>query len=158
MYGNNYGYYNQQRNIGVPAQTMNNQFLQPQQYVQQPVVTTQMSVPNGLQGEIVDNIDAAKVSKIPLDGTISYFPLVDGSAIATKKLGMNGISEIVIYKPVVEEQTQEKNQTNYITEEYLNEKIDKLDNSEILASLLDELKNLKEEIKEFQVKLKSKEK
>lgn len=158
MYGNNYGYYNQQRSIGVPTQPINNQFLQSQQYSQQPVITTPMSVPNGLQGKIVDNIDIVKVTEIPYDGSTSYFPLTDGSAIVTKKLGMNGTGEIVIYKPVIEEKSQEKNKVNYITEDYLNEKINKLDNSEILASLLDELKSLKEEIKEVQFKSKSKEK
>lgn len=57
----------------------------------------------GLMGKVVDSADVVKVTDIPLDGSTSYFPLVDGSAILTKKLQVDGTSKIVVYKPVVEE-------------------------------------------------------
>ena len=57
----------------------------------------------GLMGKVVDSADVVKVTDIPLDGSTSYFPLVDGSAILTKKLQADGTSKIVVYKPVVEE-------------------------------------------------------
>ena len=57
----------------------------------------------GLMGKVVDSADIVKVTDIPLDGSTSYFPLVDGSAILTKKLQVDGTSKIVVYKPVVEE-------------------------------------------------------
>lgn len=57
----------------------------------------------GLMGKVVDSADVVKVADIPLDGSTSYFPLVDGSAILTKKLQVDGTSKIVVYKPVVEE-------------------------------------------------------
>lgn len=41
---------------------------------------------NNLQGKSIDNLEVVKAMDIPLDGSISYFPLVDGSAIVTKQL------------------------------------------------------------------------
>lgn len=59
-------------------------YTMPQQnnYMQQPV--------SGLQGKSVDSLDVVKAMDIPLDGSISYFPLTDGSAIITKQLQMDG--------------------------------------------------------------------
>lgn len=158
MYGNNYGYYNPTRNIGVPMQSMNNQFMQqPIQPVQQPMVGTQMSLPT-LQGKIVDDISVVKATDIPLDGSTCFFPLADNSAIVTKKLGANGTSEIQIYKPVVKEKQEEQIiSTNAMNDEFI-KKLDKLDNSEILDSLLEEIKDLKQDIKDLKSKPKDKEK
>ena len=70
-------------------------------YMQQPIATPQYQPqatdymgqmqntyqkPLGLQGKTVDNIEVVKATDIPLDGSISYFPLVDGSSIITKQL------------------------------------------------------------------------
>ena len=157
MYGNNYGYYNQTRSIGSPTQPMSNPYMQqPNQmpinnYVQQPILPTQMSVPSTLQGKIVDNAEIVKVTDIPLDGSTSYFPLTDGSAIVTKQLQGDGTSRIVVYKPVIEENKDkeiEENKPKYVTESYFSEKIEKLDNSDVLNDLLDEIKNLRREIKD----------
>lgn len=37
-----------------------------------------------LQGKIIDNLEVVKATDISLDGSVNYFPLADGSAIATK--------------------------------------------------------------------------
>lgn len=66
---------------------------QPQQYQPAPA----------LQGRIVDNVDVVKATEISLDGSVSYFPIADGSAIVTKQLQNDGTSKMVVYKPVVEE-------------------------------------------------------
>lgn len=147
MYGNNYGYYNPTRNIGVPQQPMNNQFIQQPMQYQQPVM--QQLPQSSLQGKIVDNVDVVKATDIPLDGSTSYFPLTDGSAIVTKKLGMNGTSEIVVYKPVIEDKKEEKEQPKYITIDDFDKKINKLDNSELLNALLDDINSLTKEVKEL---------
>lgn len=160
MYGNNYGYYNPTRNIGVPMQPINNQFMQqPIQPIQQPVQQyLSNGIQNGLQGKVVDNIDVVKATDIPLDGSTSYFVLTDGSAIVTKKLGANGTSEIQVYKPVVEEKQEEQViSVNTINDEVI-KKLDKLDNSDILDSLLEEIKDLKQDIKDLKSKPKDKEK
>ena len=93
MYNNFYG----QR----PFMYQPNQY-QPQQY--QPVQY------QGIQGRIVDNIDVVKATEISLDGSISYFPIADGSAIVTKQLQSDGTSKIVVYKPIIAETP--KNITN----------------------------------------------
>ena len=52
-----------------------------------------------LNGKQVDSIDTVKSMDIPLDGSISYFPLANGSAIVTKQLQQDGTSKITIYEP-----------------------------------------------------------
>ena len=71
------------------------QTYQPQQY--QPIQY------QGIQGRIVDNVDVVKATEISLDGSVSYFPIADGSAIVTKQLQNDGTSKMIVYKPVVEE-------------------------------------------------------
>lgn len=81
-----YNYYNQYMPTYTP-------YYQRPQY--QPI--------SNLQGKTVDNIDVVKAVDIPLDGSISYFPLADGSAIVSKQLQQDGTSRITVYKPAVGE-------------------------------------------------------
>ena len=76
----------------------------------------------GLQGKLIDNAEVVKVIEIPMDGSISYFPLADGSAIVTKQLQKDGTSKTIIYKPsITSEDALQSNlnssETNYIKEE-----------------------------------------
>lgn len=103
-----------------------NQFYQPQmrmqqpmqqpinQQIQQPMVQPVQPIQNiGLQGKSVDSIDVVKAMDIPLDGTVSYFPLTDGTAIVSKQLQMDGTSKTIIYKPIKEENKEViQNNTN----------------------------------------------
>ena len=57
---------------------------------------------NILYGKQVDSLEVVKAIDIPLDGSISYFPLANGSAIVTKQLQQDGTSKITIYEPKVE--------------------------------------------------------
>ena len=145
---NNYGY---------------NPYLQQQRFQnieqpgQQPIITTyqppiQMTKPRGLLGEIVESIDVVKSLKIPLDGSISYFPLTDGSAIVSKQLQNDGTSKIVVYKPTQEDK---KETIQFATLEDVQEAIDNLDLSDI-QNLKDDIKEIKKQLKEFKSK-KSKE-
>ena len=115
----------------------------PQQNVSQMVL-------NRLNGKQVESIDIVKNLEIPLDGSISYFPLVNGSAIATKQLMQDGTSKITIYEP----KTQ-KEQIKYATIEDIDKKLENLDFSEI-DDLKDELNDIKKELKEIKGKLKTK--
>ena len=115
----------------------------PQQNVSQMVL-------NRLNGKQVESIDIVKNLEIPLDGSISYFPLVNGSAIATKQLMQDGTSKITIYEP----KTQ-KEQIKYATIEDIDKKLENLDFSEI-DDLKDELNDIKKELKEIKSKLKIK--
>ena len=76
---NNYGY-----NPYYPQQRFQNM----EQANQPTIVPTyqpqmQLTKTNCLLGKSVDNIDVVKAMDIPLDGSISYFPLTDGSAIVS---------------------------------------------------------------------------
>ena len=81
-----------------------------------------------LQGKSVDSIDVVKATDVTLDGSVCYFPLIDGSAIITKQLQSDGTSKITVYKPVEEE--GKKEEPKYITENDLKKEINKIDFSE----------------------------
>lgn len=51
-----------------------------------------------LQGKAVDSIEVVKAMDVPLDGSITYFPKTDGSAIYTKQLQADGTSRINTYE------------------------------------------------------------
>lgn len=115
---------------------------QPQPQYQQPVYQPQ---PTGIQGKTVDSLEVVKAMDIPLDGSISYFPLVDGSAIVTKQLQQDGTSKTVIFKPVDATEPQMK----YVTPDELKERLATLDYSKEVQELKEELKNLKRKIRLF---------
>ena len=99
---------------------------------------------NGLQGKQVDSIDVVRATDVPFDGSISYFPLTDGSAIVTKQLQMDGTSKIVVFKPF----NEQKSEVKYLTSEDLEKAINGLN--------LNEIDNIKEEIKEIKKQMKKK--
>ena len=135
-------YYNQQQ--------VNRQ--QPIEMPMQPQNTPQMPLnrQNILYGKQVDSIDVVKAIDIPLDGSISYFPLANGSAIVTKQLQQDGTSKITIYEP----KTQ-KDDIKFATIEDIDKRLEKIDFSEI-DDLKDDLEDLKKELKELKTKLKNK--
>ena len=130
MYGvNNYGYNLYGRYI-------------PPQPLQQPLQNVDQSVNNvyKLNGKQVESIDVVKAMDIPLDGSINYFPIIDGSAIVTKQLQMDGTSKTLIYKPVDDKPIKE---VKYITSETLTNE---------LKFIQDDIDEIKEELKEFKKK------
>ena len=136
MYGNNYGfnpYYQQQRFQNTEQQPMMTTYQQPMQ----------LTKPSYLLGKSVDNIDVVKATDIPLDGSISYFPLTNGTAIITKQLQNDGTSKTIIYKPI-EENTNDT--PTYVTFDDLKKELSKIDLTDI-EDLKDELKELKKELK-----------
>lgn len=142
MYNNYNPYFNQQQR---PIQQ---QFdFQPTTTPYIPQTMPTMAKNNVIQGKSVDSIDVVKATEIPMDGSISYFPLSDGTAIVTKQLQMDGTSKIVVYKPVEESQ---KEQIVYVTKEELDKAIKNFDMSDIT----DEIKELKKEIKDIKKELK----
>ena len=141
-YYNTYNY-NPQQNIRQP---------------QQPVYKPQNAVT--LQGKVVDSLDVVKATDIPYDGSVSYFPLTDGSAIITKQLQQDGTSKMVIYKPITD--SEESKQPKYITENDFKEQLKNIDGKYITEDdLKDQLKNvnskdikdLKEDVKTLKRKL-----
>ena len=124
---------------------------QPMELPQQTQNVSQMGLNRAfLNGKQVESIDIVKNLEIPLDGSISYFPLVNGTAIATKQLMQDGTSKITIYEP----KTQ-KDDTKFATIEDIDKRIEKIDFSEI-DDLKDDLEDLKKELKDIKNKLKTK--
>lgn len=117
--------------------------MQPQsepQYVPQ----TTFTKPTGLQGKQVDSVEVVKATDVPFDGSISYFPLTDNSAIVTKQLLDNGSSKITIFKPVKEQNED----VTYITRKDLEKALNDID--------LSELDDIKQDIREIKKQLKKK--
>lgn len=143
MFNNNYNpYYGQ------------NRYQPMDQYAQQPqnnMLFNAVQSRSVLNGKQVDSLEVVKAMDIPLDGSISYFPLTDGTAIVTKQLQTDGTSKTTVYKPVDVESSTIK----YITQEDLDKSLKNIDLSE-LDDLKDELKEFRGELREIQKKLKSK--
>lgn len=139
MYGN--PYFNPQQRfqpIGI-----NNNSMPTQPYMSQmPQPTSTI----GLLGKSVESLDVVKAMDIPLDGSISYFPLTDGSAIVSKQLQSDGTSKMVIYKPTEEDK---KELPRYVTFEELESAINDFDFSD-----LQDLQDIKDDIKEIKKQLK----
>ena len=152
MFNNNYNpYYTQpQRFQPVEPITQPINTINTQPYI--PSTTTNNHI--GLLGKSVESIDVVKAMDIPLDGSISYFPLTDGSAIVTKKIQNDGTSKTVVYKPVEE---QSKSQPVYVTMEDVEKKMKEFDSNSEIKSVKEELKNLKKQIKEIKLDLNDKE-
>lgn len=123
--------------------------------MQQPTMATYTPQPTtiqGLQGKTVDSIDVVKAMDIPLDGSISYFPLVDGSAIVTKQLQQDGTSKTLIYKAV---ENTDITKSNYVTNDKLQEELKNVNSKEI-KDIKDEIKNIKREIRDISYDIKDK--
>lgn len=145
QFNNPYVGYQPQR-FQTPDQQQFNQMQQTQQ-IQQPIQAIQptfKSVGVGLQGKSVDSIDVVKAIDIPLDMTISYFPLTDGTAIVTKQLQPDGKSKTIIYKPVEGEEIEGKETPQYLTVDEFNEKFKSIESTK---DLKEEIKSLKKQIK-----------
>lgn len=131
MYYNPYNYQNNYSNMQMPQQ-----YNQPMYRV------------SGLQGKIVDNLDVVKAMDIVMDGSVNYYPLADGSAIATKQLQQDGTSKVIVYKPIVD---TEAVQPKYLTEDDL-----KSFNDKEFKEMKDDLKTLKRKVEDIMDDLKEK--
>lgn len=139
-----FNYNNQLSQQQIPKQVQQN-------YRPQNIIT--------LQGKVVDSLDVVKATDIPYDGSVSYFPLTDGSAIITKQLQQDGTSKMVIYKPITE---NEEVKAKYVTETDFKEQIKDMDHKYITEDDLKEqlkglnnkdIKDIKEDIKTLKRKI-----
>lgn len=129
-----------------------------QQYPQYTPPQTIYKQPMGLQGKSVDSIDVVKAMDIPLDGTISYFPLTNGTAIVTKQLQQDGTSKTIVYEPVNEEKKEQVPQ--YVTGEELSKQVNIItQNNKILKDGVNDIRTqieeLSDNIKELSNEMKS---
>lgn len=103
----------------------------------------QMAI-NRLNGKQVDSIEVVKATDISLDGSVNYFPLIDGSAIITKQLMKDGTSKLTIYEP------KKDKDIKYVTSDELDEKVKDYEELE------EQLEDIKKELKDIKNKLKTK--
>ena len=111
-----------------------------QTYPQNPQTYPQASV--GLQGKLVDSIDVVKAIDIPLDGSVSYFPIADGSLIVTKQLQRDGTSKTMIYKPIEKEEVSKK--VDYITSAEFEKRI-----AERTENYAEDIKSIKKQMRDM---------
>lgn len=137
MYQNNYP---QQMQNPYMQQRMDN-LQQFQQAIQQPQMVQNQFMP---LGKVVESIDIVKATDIPMDGNMYYFPKADGSMVYSKKWLPNGSTQILAFKPILEDDTnisateEEKLNLSVLSEllegihndvRTLNDKVDKISKS-----------------------------
>lgn len=105
-YMNNYNYGYQQPQFNPYMQRMEN--LQQFQQALQPQLQNNPNLTPGLNmlasiGKVVESMDIVKVTDIPMDGNIYYFPKADGTEIYSKQFMPNGQTRILTFKPILED-------------------------------------------------------
>ena len=141
---------------GQPYQPYNNPTMQQQNMQQTYTPPPQTPMPiQGLQGKTVDSLDVVKAMDIPLDGSVSYFPLVDGSAIITKQLKQDGTSKTVVYRPSEETPMGEQPKEQYVTIEKFNEVMKDVDGKQI-KEMREDMKTLKRQFRDLSEDIKDK--
>lgn len=119
-----------------------NPYLQRIENLQQFQQTLQPQTPVQSQfpalGKMVDSIDVVKATDIPMDGNMYYFPKADGTEIYGKQWLSNGQTQILAFKPVLED-----NPNNTPSD---GEKIEISALGEVLDGIQREIKTLSEKI------------
>ena len=110
--------------------------LQQFQQALQPQTPVQSQFP--ALGKMVDSIDAVKATDIPMDGNMYYFPKADGTEIYGKQWLSNGQTQILAFKPVLEDNPNNTPSNG--------EKIEISAFSEVLDAIQREIKTLSEKI------------
>lgn len=117
-----------------------NNFYQNYQYSGYPQMSQMPQSPmvSNLQGKVVDGIEIVKATDVPF-GSFSVFPKGDFGEIYLKTWNNNGTTQIITYKPVIEEETK-KEEPNLILEKInnienqLTDLINKVAPSQIIAA------------------------
>ena len=111
-----------------------------QQAIQQPMVPTSMSGANQFTplGKIVESMDIVKVTDIPMDGNMYYFPKADGTEIYAKQFVIDGKTRILTFKPFLNDEPN----NSLSNEEKL--KFDEFSN--VLIGIQEDIKTLNEKI------------
>lgn len=140
MYGN--PYYNQTQPRYQSMNPMGQQM--PTQPYMQPIIPTP-TPQQTLLGKVVESIDVVKAMDIPLDGSVSYYPLSDGSCIVSKQLQNDGTSKTIVYKAVELEKVETP---KYATMEDVEKAIENIDFSDI-DDIKEDVKEIKKQLKDM---------
>ena len=80
-----------------------NPYLQRMENLQQFQQTLQPTNQIPAIGKVVESMDIVKVTDIPMDGNVYYFPKADGEEIYTKQFMPNGQTRILTFKPSLDD-------------------------------------------------------
>ena len=100
-----------QMQMPMYSQPMPNPYMQRMENLQQfqqainpqPVMQPQVQNTYSPFGKIVESVDVVKVTDIPMDGNMYYFPQADGQAIYGKKFLPSGQTQILTFKPILDD-------------------------------------------------------
>lgn len=92
--------------------------LQPQQY-QQNMFPAQMSgatqqfqqMQSGINGKVVPAVENITANDVPMDGSVAFFPRQDMSEIYAKSWNADGTIRTIVFKPVLNGNTNNLTQT-----------------------------------------------
>lgn len=90
-------------------------------------------------GKVVENVDMVRVTDIPMDGNLYYFPKADGTEVYAKQFMQNGQTRILTFKAMLEDEP------NTLTS--ATEKSNTDDFRAVLMGIVDDIADLKEVIK-----------
>ena len=126
-------------------QTQTNPYMQRMENLQQfqqaiqPIATNQIPTQTyNPFGKVVESMDIVKVTDIPMDGNMYYFPQADGQAIYGKKFLPNGQTQILAFKPSLE------SEPNNVSTEVEKSKFDTLE--QFLEGIQSEVRTLSDKI------------
>ena len=116
-----------------PLQQTNAQFYAPRYgQPQMPYIPPQQPMPQnqmvqGIKGRVVNSEDEILPNEVPMDGTVSFFPLADYSCVIAKIWGGDG--KISTFKFVPEEQPDQKveSATDDDISELINKRFDNIE-------------------------------
>ena len=89
-------------------------------------------------GKVVESMDIVKVTDIPMDGNIYYFPKADGTEIYSKQFMPNGQTRILTFKPLLD------SEPNALTNEEEKAKFEPINN--VLRGIQEDIKALTEKV------------
>lgn len=107
----------------------------------------------GINGRMVQSVENINANEVPMDGSMAFFPKQDMSEIYVKAWDANGLIKTIVYKPQIEEKTQQTVNSAIDTEKL---KIDLSENvTEAFMQRFDELEQKIEQLKASQTQRKS---
>lgn len=98
----------------------------------------------GLNGQMVDGIEAVKAKDVDLSGAPTFYPNVNGSEIYRKQLMADGTSQTVIYRKVDQNDTPKETVQQSVNMDVLNGMF-----GQLKQDLLQEINGIKEMIPTF---------
>lgn len=106
-----YGITPQERMAQMEQQYAQQKFNQIPMYGQQFQQNQTPQIPP-LQGRVVSDFDTMKALEIPLDGSVSYFPMANREYVFAKSLNLNtGNTDIDIYQKIVQQNAKPTQET-----------------------------------------------